>query len=431
VAVALLVPATAPYGALAAATLLLGFSGTIATNLARGRSPDCHCFGQLHSSPAGPMTLARTILLAAGATLVAVLAWDDPGPTPVAWLSDLDDASLVSVIAAATVAGLAAAGAWLAIHLLRAYGRLLVRVEELEARLGEDGMPMIEHYEPGPGLAIGSEAPAFELESVDGETVSLDQLLEPARRLMLVFADPDCGPCRTLMPEVAAWERDLADELTIAVISGGGAEDSRKHARRHRLKRVLLQGEGALSASFEAFATPAGVLISPDGKIDSYVAQGPDAIGELVDAALAPPAEEQPAGLPIGAEAPELELPTLDGARLSVRDLRGEEALLTFWNPACGFCQAMRDELKAWEAQTNGDGPRLVIVSSGDREAIEGEGFRSTIILDDRDEAVSAFQAAGTPMAVLIDADGRIASPLAAGREAVLGLARGGARSAA
>ena len=59
VAVLLLPAASALAGALGALTLLLVFSVAIAANLARGRTPDCHCFGQVHSEPVGARTLAR------------------------------------------------------------------------------------------------------------------------------------------------------------------------------------------------------------------------------------------------------------------------------------------------------------------------------------------------------------------------------------
>src|SRR4051794_17575209 len=61
----LLAPATASTGAVGAIVLLTVFAIAIALNLARGRTPDCHCFGQLHSSPAGWRTLARNAALAA------------------------------------------------------------------------------------------------------------------------------------------------------------------------------------------------------------------------------------------------------------------------------------------------------------------------------------------------------------------------------
>src|SRR5205807_1270564 len=59
---AALIPATsARWGALAALVLLGGFVAAIAGALAKGRKPDCHCFGQLHSAPAGRSTLVRNV----------------------------------------------------------------------------------------------------------------------------------------------------------------------------------------------------------------------------------------------------------------------------------------------------------------------------------------------------------------------------------
>jgi uncharacterized membrane protein YphA (DoxX/SURF4 family) len=70
VAVALIPAATAWWGELGALILLLVFVVGIGYNLARGRTPDCHCFGQLHSAPAGWPTLVRNAVLAALAGLV-------------------------------------------------------------------------------------------------------------------------------------------------------------------------------------------------------------------------------------------------------------------------------------------------------------------------------------------------------------------------
>jgi uncharacterized membrane protein YphA (DoxX/SURF4 family) len=72
-AAALLLPAgTAQWGALLALLLLAFFVAAIAVNLSKGRTPDCHCFGQLHSGPAGWRTLLRNLVLAAGAAIVVV-----------------------------------------------------------------------------------------------------------------------------------------------------------------------------------------------------------------------------------------------------------------------------------------------------------------------------------------------------------------------
>src|SRR3954451_22329050 len=57
IAIALIPLATAWWGALGALVLLGLFVAGIGFNLARGRRPDCHCFGQLYSKPVGAETL--------------------------------------------------------------------------------------------------------------------------------------------------------------------------------------------------------------------------------------------------------------------------------------------------------------------------------------------------------------------------------------
>ena len=76
-AVALVVHPTAWLGGVAALVLLLAFIGGIARAMAHGQAPDCHCFGQLHSAPAGRATLARNAALA---VLAGVLVVTGPGP---------------------------------------------------------------------------------------------------------------------------------------------------------------------------------------------------------------------------------------------------------------------------------------------------------------------------------------------------------------
>ena len=71
-AVALVVHPTARAGAIAALVLLLAFIGGIASAMSRGEAPDCHCFGQLHSAPAGRGTLVRNAALSGLAAIVAV-----------------------------------------------------------------------------------------------------------------------------------------------------------------------------------------------------------------------------------------------------------------------------------------------------------------------------------------------------------------------
>ena len=84
----LLSSGTAAYGAIGALVLLAIFSVAIAVSLARGRAPDCHCFGQLHSAPASWKTLARNGVLAALAVVSLVGNLIDEQKSAFAWLGD-------------------------------------------------------------------------------------------------------------------------------------------------------------------------------------------------------------------------------------------------------------------------------------------------------------------------------------------------------
>lgn len=75
--------------------------------------------------------------------------------------------------------------------------------------------------------------------------------------------------------------------------------------------------------------------------------------------------------------------------------------------------------------------PGLLALSSGSVEERRADGFGSPVALDGSLAVAGLFGASGTPMAVLVDAEGRVASPLEAGADAVMALARGSSRAAA
>jgi thiol-disulfide isomerase/thioredoxin len=135
--------------------------------------------------------------------------------------------------------------------------------------------------------------------------------------------------------------------------------------------------------------------------------------------------------VPVGAPAPTIELRALDGEVVKLGSPCDRDSLLLFWNPDCGFCRAMHEDLLAWETSINGHGPRLMVVSSGDPERTREDSFRSAVVLDPDFSAGDAFGAGGTPSAVLLGADGRVGSTVAVGAPAVLALGRGAVLAAA
>jgi peroxiredoxin len=457
VAVALIPTSTAWWGAVGALTLLLLLVGGVAINLARGRKPHCHCFGQLHSAPVGWKTLTRNGVLAAVAGFVLWEGYEGgAGPSMLAWLGVLSTAQLLGFLGGVVVLALLA-GQWgFLVHLLRQNGRLLVRLEALEATLAEGGsVAPSENGTPlhqSEGLPVGSEAPDFGLSGLHGETLTLEALRSSGKPVMAFFTDPGCGPCNAMLPDVGRWQEEHAQKLTVSLISRGEVEENETKAAEHGLRNVLLQKDWEVSESYEVRGTPSAVLIGPDGKVASPVAGGVEGIRGLLAYAVGErpqlpmqPQQPQTQGQPcpncgkvhaaaptveaaqkVGEEAPEVKLPDLEGYTVELADFRGEETLVLFWNTGCGFCQQMLPDLKEWESQAPEGAPRLVVVSAGTEEANREMGLASPVLLDQQFAVGRAFGASGTPSAVLVDAEGKVASEVAVGAPSVMKLAGAG-----
>lgn len=429
VAAALIPISTAWWGALGALALLLAFVAGIGLNLARGRKPDCHCFGQLHSAPAGWRTLARNGALAAVASLLVWRGWEGyVSPGVIGWILALSSARLLGLAGGLLVLGLLAAQWWFLLHLLRQNGRLLVRLEALESSIAaSSGIPSQNGApdQPAEGLPVGAQAPTFGLESLYGETLTLEALLSSDKPVMLLFTDPDCGPCDALLPEIGRWQEEHAEKFVVSLVSRGDPEENRAKMAEHGLRHVLLQKDWELSEAYQVEGTPSAVLVGYDGKIGSSVAGGAEAIRSLI-AHLAKPQAPVPITKRVGEFAPEVKLSDLEGDTVELKDFRGEKTLMLFWNPECGFCQQMLPDLREWEAAPQKDAPKLLVISAGTKEANEAMGLGSTVTLDPSFAAGRAFGVGGTPSAVLVDEEGRIASEVAVGAPAVLELTRAG-----
>lgn len=448
VAAALIPGRTAWAASLAAALLLIAFITGIGVNLLQGRKPDCHCFGQLHSEPIGTGTIARNGALLVFPGFVLLAGRGNSGASAVSWIGTLSAAEQVGLVislAAAVVIGLQW---WLLVNLFRQNGRLLVRMDALEASAPEPAVPA---PPPAPvhGLIPGTPAPPFSLSGLYGETMTLAALQAQGNPTLLIFSSPNCGPCAALMPEAARWQREARDRLTVAFIARGSADDNRAKAAEYALSNVLLQEENEVADAYRSPGTPSAVLIGTDGTIAAAMAVGLEPVQTLANGQLGAPAPApvvpQPAPAPappapapaaaqngngagtigIGQPAPDFNLPDLTGRQVKLADLRGSETMLLFWNTGCGFCKQMLDDLKAWERQRPPDKPKIVVFSSGSTEEIRALGLGSTVIPDPSFTYGPRFGANGTPMAVTLDAQGRVASSVAAGAPAVLALAKG------
>jgi len=225
-------------------------------------------------------------------------------------------------------------------------------------------------------LPIGAPAPFF---------------VEKRPTLFIFFSD-DCGPCEVLVPEIERWRKAID-------------------------VKVWNKNEGQLEDWYRVGWTPAAVLIGSNGRIASETALGDVEIRLLVEHALREDTPWQRDGsiLHVGSGIPRVKIKDAQGKTFDPEDL--DKSLLLFWNPYGDYCDQMLEDLADWERVE-----RLIIISSGPEDD-ELEGISNALILySDGKETEEAFGLYGSPAAVLIDENGRIASSIAVGVEDVRAL---------
>jgi methylamine dehydrogenase accessory protein MauD len=116
------------------------------------------------------------------------------------------------------------------------------------------------------GLKAGKKAPEFTLPRTTGGELALSQLA--GRKVLLVFAQPACAPCRAIVPELNRVQDN--GEVQVLVVSNGDGEATKKWAEEAQARfPVVTQERLSLSRRYEVYATPFAFLIDEKGVIRS------------------------------------------------------------------------------------------------------------------------------------------------------------------
>ena len=122
------------------------------------------------------------------------------------------------------------------------------------------------------GLKAGVPAPDFRLPRIDEGELSLADFR--GGRVLLVFSDPNCGPCDELAPQLQEIHL-RRPELQVLVVSRRDVEANRAKATALGLTfPIVLQKQWEVSLKYAMFATPIGYLIDEQGILASDVAVG-------------------------------------------------------------------------------------------------------------------------------------------------------------
>jgi methylamine dehydrogenase accessory protein MauD len=136
------------------------------------------------------------------------------------------------------------------------------------------------------GLEAGTPAPPFRLPRLDGGELSLEEFR--GRRVLLVFSDPDCGPCAEVAPALERFHRGSAG-VQVLMISRRDPEANRgKVAELGLTFPVVLQRHWEISLLYGMFATPIAYLIDERGVLATDAVVGVQPIQDLLATAPRP-----------------------------------------------------------------------------------------------------------------------------------------------
>jgi hypothetical protein len=273
VAAALIPAATAPWGALGALALLLLFIAGISLSLASGREPDCHCFGQIRSAPAGWKTLARNGALAA---VAGFLVWHglggDTGPSMLGWVAALSTLQLLGLVGGVLGLGLLAG---LLVYQLRQSGYFAG--DAASPRDNASALPRKTcgggQLDMPPPRKIGEPAPEMKMRAPSGGAINLWSL--GGEETLVLFYNPRCAFCQQMLPDLKQWEQARSEgspELLVV---------STDPKRMDLDSPVMYDRNFALFREFGASETPSAVLVDTEGRIGSGLAIGAPEVFEL------------------------------------------------------------------------------------------------------------------------------------------------------
>ena len=156
-------------------------------------------------------------------------------------------------------------GIWLASYLLQwvLIGLLAFVVIGLMRQIGELRLRVGEEREVG--IAVGSKAPLFQGEGLNG-AVDLETMV--GERLLVLFVHPTCPPCKELFAKPQWGDGPQVQErgARLVLVSGGSHEQNRDMIAEFKLScPLVIQQEHEIADLYGSSWTPYGFVVDAEG----------------------------------------------------------------------------------------------------------------------------------------------------------------------
>lgn len=118
-------------------------------------------------------------------------------------------------------------------------------------------------------LEIGSPAPDFEVDLLDGSTFRLSEhLAADGRPVVLNFWASWCGPCRAEMPDFDRFAQAKPGVLVVGVAVDDAEANARAFAEELGISYTLgIDEDGTIGRHYPYLGLPATWVIGPDGTL--------------------------------------------------------------------------------------------------------------------------------------------------------------------
>jgi thiol-disulfide isomerase/thioredoxin/uncharacterized membrane protein YphA (DoxX/SURF4 family) len=414
-------------GAIGGLILLVSFIGGMIWQMRQGNAPDCHCFGQIHSEPVGPKSLIRNFIIAGLAAVLVLNGRETQGLR----LGGTNGEIAQNVALATITVVIIIIASYL--HKLLVENRSLKRRVELLEMLDNGGAP-IERDEAGnplDALPIGAQFPDFQLPDTNGRIVMFEHLLADYKPKIFVFVGPKCEPCKQLIPEFIAWQKEFDGRIKFVFVSSGPTGENIERFGSEIGNGVLLQKNKELANIIYAKWTPTAVFVSSQGTIAGHPAVGDTAIRDMIDRLRSETFTanrfylsngNKPGRIKIGQAVPEFSLPDLDGNLITKGYFQGVQTLAVFLSTTCTYCAGVVEQIREWENSNVSNDTKVIVFSEGDRDLHVEFGLKSPVVIENGYITAGKLGMFGVPSGVLIDENGMIASETATGGPAIWSL---------